>query len=458
MAASPAPEDPSARRSRRWRLNVLTLIGARGLTVGCGLAQVAVALPYLGAERYGAWMLFFAVATAVHVCDFGVGVGTQQAMAQALARGQPEEARAVARSGVAWLGGMGVGLLAGGGPFVWWADWPAWCGLAAHAPEVRPAALGLLVFTALALPLNMAPRLAGAAQWHWLQAWWSAIGSAATLAWVAWAAATRGSFASLVTGAAVLALLQNTAMALHAVRRLRWGGAGWPVLAPAAAGALRRACGCYAVPQLGLALVQGAPAAALSLAGGPAAVTVFNLIQRLLTPFVQLQTLALAPLWPAYAEAVARGESAWVRRKFRQSLALAAGLWVVLPVVTSQAEAIIALWTRRTVTNLDTSLVWLSCAWFAMLAASQPLTALLIGAGRQRELARAALIGYPLATVGLWAGAVAGRPGLALALGSAALAATLLPLLAHQAKAGLAALDHPTHSPPACPSAASKLG
>jgi len=35
--------------------------------------------------------------------------------------------------------------------------------------------------------------------------------------------------------------------------------------------------------------------------------------------------MALAPLWPAYGEAIARGDMAWVRQTLRRSLALAVG-------------------------------------------------------------------------------------------------------------------------------------
>jgi len=92
----------------RLRFNIAAQIGGRGLTVMLALAQVAVALPYLGIERYGAWMLMLGVAGAIHIADFGIGLATQRAMAEAIARGDGALARGLARQGTLWLSGIAL--------------------------------------------------------------------------------------------------------------------------------------------------------------------------------------------------------------------------------------------------------------------------------------------------------------------------------------------------------------
>lgn len=394
-----------------------------------GLAQVAVALPYLGENHYGAWMLLLALAGAAHTCDFGIGLGTQRAMAEALGRNDGAKARGIAREGVVHLSWVAVVVVVIGLPLLLFTPWPAWSGLTAIAPDVRPGALALVFLTALALPLNMAPRLAGAAQLQWVQALWGAAGSATTLLWVVFAALAHGSFGVVVGGAAVIALLQNVAMAGHTLRRLNWSPMRWEALPREATRELRRACGYYAVPQFGLALVQGMPSTALSMAGGPVAVTAFNLVQRLLTPLTQAQGLMLATLWPAYTEAQTRGDLRWVRSKFQQTLWVTAALLAAMAAVTSQADWLITLWTSRTVTDLAPPLAWLSFGWLATLALAQPLSTLLIGLGQRQALARSAALGYPAATIGLLAGASGWGPLAALAGGISGLLLFLLPTL-----------------------------
>ncbi len=429
MDASPVPLRSASSRSGRLRLNIAALVGSRGLTVALGLAQVAVALPYLGENLYGAWMLLLAIAGAAHTCDFGIGIGAQRAMAEALGQNDGTRARGIAREGAVLLSWVAVAGVVISLPVLLFTAWPTWSGLTTIAADVRPAALALLFLTALALPLNMVPRLAGAAQLQWVQALWSAAGSAATLMWVVFAALAHWSFGVLVGGAAVIALLQNIAMAGHTLRRLKWSPARWEALPRHAARELRRACGYYAVPQFGLALVQAMPSTVLSIAGGPVAVTAFNLVQRLLTPLTQAQGLMLATLWPAYTEAQARGDTRWVKHKFSQTLWITVGLLAAMAAVTSQADWLIALWTRRTVTDLAPLLAWLSFGWLATLALAQPLSTLLIGLGQQRALARSAALGYPAATIGLLVGGYGWGPLAALAFGISGLIFFLLPTL-----------------------------
>lgn len=442
----PADQEPAAsHRTGRFHANALALVGARGLTVALALAQVAIALPYLGETRYGAWMLLQAIAAAVHICDFGIGLGTQQAMAAALASQAPEEARQIARTGAWWLAAFGALVLVGTVILSFFPAWLQWAGLEKWSDEVLPAALALAVFTAAALPLNMAPRLAAAAQMHWIQGVWAVVGSATTLLWVATMAAVSGSLTLVVGGAACIAVLQNLGMGWHALHRLRWGGQSWGTLPAERRRQLLQTCGGYAVPQFGQALVQGAPAAALSLAGGPAAVTAFNLVQRLLAPLTQAHGLVLTSLWPAYTEAAARRDAVWVRQKFRESLLFTAGIVLAMGMVASQAGSIVAIWTRHSVDALPSALVWTTLGWLVALVAIQPFSALLIGFGEWRALARAAIVGYPLTGAAFFIGTIPGQPVAVLAFGATVAAITLLPLLVRQARRLLQRLPTPVH-------------
>ncbi len=56
---------------------------------------------------------------------------------------------------------------------------------------------------------------------------------------------------------------------------------------------------------------------------GPKSVTDYVVPFRLFGFTVTILSMVLVPLWPAYGEAVARGDVAWVRRTLKRSLALA---------------------------------------------------------------------------------------------------------------------------------------
>ena len=74
------------------------------------------------------------------------------------------------------------------------------------------------------------------------------------------------------------------------------------------------------VCQAGAAALLTAPAFLLAQTAGASAVAGFGVVQRICSVFVIASALLMTPLWPAYGEAYARGDHAWVRRTFRRSL------------------------------------------------------------------------------------------------------------------------------------------
>jgi len=66
---------------------------------------------------------------------------------------------------------------------------------------------------------------------------------------------------------------------------------------------------------------------------GATAVAQYAVPDKMFSLIGTVIAMMLAPLWPAYAEALARGDSAWVRRTFSLSLALAFGASLALAIV-----------------------------------------------------------------------------------------------------------------------------
>src|SRR5208282_70762 len=59
---------------------------------------------------------------------------------------------------------------------------------------------------------------------------------------------------------------------------------------------------------------------------GAAAVALYAVPQKLFSSVSTIVSMAINPLWPAYGEALARGDVAWVRRTFFASLRLVLAL------------------------------------------------------------------------------------------------------------------------------------
>ena len=91
---------------------------------------------------------------------------------------------------------------------------------------------------------------------------------------------------------------------------------------------------------------------------GPEAVANYAVSEKLFSPIPTLLAMALTPLWPAYGEAMARGDGAWIKRIFMRSLKISLALSFGLAVLTALfADKILAVWVGQYVTPTLTLLL-----------------------------------------------------------------------------------------------------
>ena len=72
----------------------------------------------------------------------------------------------------------------------------------------------------------------------------------------------------------------------------------------------------FLVLQLGVSIFYGSDNIIITHLLGPDAVAGYAVPERMFSLISTLLAMALMPLWPAYAEAAARGDHSWVRRTF----------------------------------------------------------------------------------------------------------------------------------------------
>jgi len=114
---------------------------------------------------------------------------------------------------------------------------------------------------------------------------------------------------------------------------------------------------------------------------GAAAVAAYAVPQKLFSPVSAVVQMAVGPLWPAYGEAIARGDVAWVRRVFRASLILT--LAVTIPICALLATAgpyILRMFFGRSL-RAPMSLLIVLAVWGVVNAVSMVTSVLLNGAG-----------------------------------------------------------------------------
>ena len=420
------------RRNRAIRLTVAASIGAKAFSVACTFAQVPLALRYLGTEAYGFWVTLISIILVLNYIDFGLGVGMQHAMAKAYGGDDVESIKRTFWTGAAALGILSLVLLAVCFAAVQlepWADI-----LRIRDPSLRTetaAALSLTVVSfVVGLPFNAVSRLAAAVQRGWIHAGLIAAGSAISLGFVTIAALLHWGFLWFLGASLAVPALQGLGLLIHLFSSLGWSLKPTSLVPAAKLKGMLRSSIYSAFPQIGLALVQSAPAIAISVAAGSSGVTGYNLLIRIFSPFQQGQTILLNPVWPAYIEAHSRSDHRWIVRTFWRTIAAYCAVSTGVAIVAWQSHLLLRIWIGSGAILVGPALTTFIALWSLLQMASQPFIYYLMGVGRLRLLAWAVTPGLLLSAAALFFGARSGSVIGVFEAGSAVMAITLLMPLA----------------------------
>jgi O-antigen/teichoic acid export membrane protein len=249
-----------------------------------------------------------------------------------------------------------------------------------HAARgVGAAAAAFAAGILLSLPLAAVQRTQVGMQETFVASGWQALGSLLALASVLVAVAVGASLPYLVLAVAAapaLALAGNGAQLFF--RRHPWLRPEIKRIDGLTGRRLLRIGALFFVLQLAVAVAYGSDALVLTQILGPKAVTTYSVTMRLFLIVPALAGFVLAPLWPAYGEAISRGDAEWVRRTLRRALrgglALSVSGAVLLALV---ARPLIHVWAGFRPPYL---LVAAAGIWMIVMTTAAVLAAFLNGA------------------------------------------------------------------------------
>ena len=114
---------------------------------------------------------------------------------------------------------------------------------------------------------------------------------------------------------------------------------------------------------------------------GAASVAIYSVPQKLFSLSSQLIVIGMLPVWPAYGEALARRDFAWVKKTFWSSLLATLSIAVPFCVLLAATGSWIIRVALGKSLHIPTALFWTLAAWGITLAAWVPMTTLLNGVG-----------------------------------------------------------------------------
>jgi O-antigen/teichoic acid export membrane protein len=342
------PTGRSRERFRRIGLTSATSIAARGIGFATSLITVPLTLHYLGTERYGLWATLSSVIALASFADFGLGNGLLNAISSAHGRDDREAgAREVSTAFILLLAvaaTLGVAFLLAY-PHIDWARLYNVTSPRAGA-EAGPATAAFVGCILANLPLGVVARIRQGYQEGYRTSFFDASGNVLGLLLVLLAIKFHAPLVWLVlamAGAPVIASLVHTAVLFG--RDRPWLRVDLARFDRRTATRLLHHGGLFFALQVAATFASAPDNVIIAQTLGPTSVAHYAVVAKLFSVSVLLSDVALAPLWPAYGEAMARGDHQWVRHTLARSVqaaAIASVLFALLLVVGG--NEILARW------------------------------------------------------------------------------------------------------------------
>lgn len=312
-----------------------------------GAATIAVGTRGLGDIRFGVVASIVSVGALAGFADLGVGQGLLTRLAVADGRGDAAEMRRLVSS--AWTtlllsGGAvaGLGLLA-----ALLLPWQRLLGAPTlPAGEVTAAVVVAFLVIGAAIPAAIGQRVLAGLQHGAVVNVWTFAGSVLTPGAVALAVVGHAPLWAFVLAFAGVPVIVSAVQSGWVL------GRSHPHLRPRAAlvtlgsvGQLLRLSSLFLVLNLAVAVAYQSDQLIVAGIAGAAQAAVFAVTIRVFTLLSGLIGSGTQQLWPAMAEALQRGDLAWVRSRFRRVAgATAAVLTVGCALVVAVGQPLIRLW------------------------------------------------------------------------------------------------------------------
>lgn len=374
------------RAAERYRLAAVSIIAnvlSRVFGIALTLLSVGLTLPYLGAERFGIWMTVASFAAILTFLDLGVGNALTNHVAQRAALSDRPLLRSTISGGLGFLAIIGVCIGALLCLLAVSLPWEKIIKVTDQAllPEVRIAAIGFaLLFGANIFSSGVARVYVGMQQGfivHLVTAFTTVFACVAM--W--YAAETKQGILVLlciVMGAQIInGLVLLVKLAKDGLFSIRCSVFG----VVAESKFLIKAGGLFFLLQIGMMVGWGADSLIIANALGAAQVAVFSVVQRLFQFATQPLNIINAPLWPAYADADARGDGDFIRKTLRKSMLLTFSLATLSAIVLLFIYPwLVKYWTQSAITA-GFGFVALYAVWSVLDACGNAFAMFLNGSG-----------------------------------------------------------------------------
>jgi O-antigen/teichoic acid export membrane protein len=318
-------ETRGAERNRRAAVTGGVATVARAVQVGSSLITIPLTLKYLGNERFGLWMTISSVLAMAAFADFGIGNGVLNTVAKAFGKDDTPGIRKAVSSGFAVLNTIAVLLIAFFFAIYRFVNWPDFFRVVSPLArsEAGPALAVFATCFALNISMDVVQRVQLGLQQGYRYSLWQLCGSIAGFIGVLSGIWLRVSLPWLVVAIAGAPVFATSLNAIHFFGFVRSDLR--PTMKLVNSGAIAEIAklgGLFFVLQVVISISFSADNFIIARILGAVNVPEYSIPQRMFALITMMSAMLVAPLWPAYSEAVSRGHIDWVRHTLNRSLLL----------------------------------------------------------------------------------------------------------------------------------------
>lgn len=353
---------------------------ARALSIGANLATVPLVMSALSITDFAIWAAITSLLTMMQFLDFGIGNSAMGKVTEALANDDRERATRIVRHAYLVLIGITV-LFLFVGSFLYLSGifevvaLRSGSFLASHIDLVASFVMcyGLVIPATFVQRLLFAHQRAGLATILQLAFSLSYLGFAALIAWQA------ADLSAFVLGYVFLMVLVYGSYSLLHIRQhypsLKLTGD----IDLALTISLLKGGGLFFLLQITVSIVYNSDNIILTTVVSPDDVATYATTWRMFSIVVMVNSLILGPLWPAVADAKAKGDFKWLRSAYlgnlRRSIIASILLATLLVII---GNIILDVWTGKKI-HAPTELLLLLALWVILEGYGQCMAMLLNG-------------------------------------------------------------------------------
>jgi len=386
-------EGQDRERNRVALLSMITNAGSKGTAMLLVIAGVAWTVPYLGQERFGAWMAILSMATVLSFLDFGVGNSLTNHVIRAKDQGRPVLISAVT-GGLAIVALISVGILIVLNflhPFVPWVKLFKTNSETLLLEIDATVRLFYFLFSVLLFSNAVIKIYAGLQKAHLANiSQIIAFSIALGLLYFSSEYQFQITYLLAITLGPVCVVGLFLSFDLYRQGLLECDSVAAKIRDNASN--VLSVGGLFFVLQLAVIVGWGSDSMIISSALGVAAVAPFAVAQRIFQFVSQPFAILNAPFWPAYADAKAKGNYAYTQLLFKRSFMVS----IVGGGIGVASLALVGSWLISELSNqvivVDKIFIWIFAAWVLMEIVGNSLAMYLNGMGIIKLQVRLALI------------------------------------------------------------------